>query len=192
MVTILDRGLRNPRYLAFLRIIAVAVWVGALFFLASGPGALNEVPSTLAALLDVLAAAVALIAIPGSFILWISMLYYWRHVDKIRTASRIGWFVLIFFGFCFGASVYCWLRVRIDADEIRGTGRRPSSLRRRALGIAAIGSWIVCFVIALLGSSASPILSRDAIATLALVFATLTLVLNALYAGVAIFSKGTR
>jgi len=116
MIRVLDNALGSRRYVGLLRVISVAVWLLALilWFVSTGGGfSIRSLPLYLKIPANVFAGVVELIAIPGSILLWVSVIYYWRHFDTLTAAwKRAVWFIVVLFGFCFGASIYCWLRVR--------------------------------------------------------------------------------
>ena len=123
MIKALNLGLQNQRYRAYLRAVSIAVWV--FLFVLWSSNILSEefsrLISPLGFLANCLVGIFALFAISGSIVLWVSMIYCWRHFDKRPPAKRTLWFLLILFGFCFGA--------RRVSTSLRPVRRVSTSLR---------------------------------------------------------------
>jgi hypothetical protein len=184
VIPILDRALKSQRYLTFLRLVSVAVWLFLGILWAATPetsNAITNLPLGFRVLANVLAGAIDLIALPGSIVLWISAIYYWRHVDLLNPGKRAFWLAILLLGFCFGASVYCWVRIRaLATGQSAGGDYQPTvkNPRLRILKILTLASWTLSLGVAFLGYPAHPILSHDNLASLALVLAPTTIALS--------------
>jgi hypothetical protein len=96
-----------------LKVAAVAVWVLAIVMLVWNLGpfpAPDQLAPTPQLIANVLLAILAVLALPGALILWITMLVYWGGGDPSPKWEKRLWFLLILFGFCYGASIYFWSR----------------------------------------------------------------------------------
>lgn len=78
---------------------------------------LNLAPRSLTALLDVAGAYAGI----GGICLWVTMWVYWIAVERGGVLARIGWFLLLLLGLCYGALIYAitvWAKGRIVPVEV--------------------------------------------------------------------------
>lgn len=107
----------SSRFSVILIVISVSIWLLGGVLLGGNlgwfdPDAIPRLSPMPRVLVDTLAAALALIAIPGAWLLWAAMLLYWKDFDSSPKYKKRLWFLVIVFGFCYGASIYFFVKLR--------------------------------------------------------------------------------